>query len=89
MPANTDLRNPARTARPPPPGPVREFAGHRRWPPTQQAYPSPERAGHASALYGLARVFDRHRFWIFTAWLVVAVALVGVSHRLGDNTSDH
>ena len=41
------------------------------------------------ALYGLARFCARHRFWILTAWLVVAVALVGVSHRLGDNTNDN
>src|SRR5690242_752742 len=40
------------------------------------------------ALYGLARFCVRHRFWILTVWLVVAVALVGVSHRLGDNTND-
>src|ERR1700722_14269655 len=41
------------------------------------------------ALYGLARFCAWHRFWILTAWLVVAVALVGVSHRLGDNTNDN
>jgi putative drug exporter of the RND superfamily len=41
------------------------------------------------ALYGLARFCVRQRFWILTVWLVVAVALVGVSHRLGDNTNDN
>ena len=41
------------------------------------------------ALYGLARFCARHRFWILAVWLVVAVALVGVSHRLGDNTNDN
>ena len=41
------------------------------------------------ALYGLARFCVRHRFWILTVWLVVAVALVGASHRLGDNTNDN
>jgi putative drug exporter of the RND superfamily len=41
------------------------------------------------ALYGLARFCARHRFWILGVWLVVAVALVGVSHRLGDNTNDN
>jgi RND superfamily putative drug exporter len=41
------------------------------------------------ALYRLARFCARHRFWILTVWLVVAVALVGVSHRLGDNTNDN
>ncbi|HEV3295521.1 MAG TPA: MMPL family transporter, partial [Streptosporangiaceae bacterium] len=41
------------------------------------------------ALYGLARFCARHRFWILAVWLVVTVALVGVSHRLGDNTNDN
>src|ERR1700756_5137543 len=41
------------------------------------------------ALYGLARFCARHRFWILTVWLVGAVALVGVSHRLGDHTNDN
>jgi putative drug exporter of the RND superfamily len=41
------------------------------------------------ALYGLARFCARHRFWILTVWLAVAVALVGVSHRLGDHTNDN
>jgi putative drug exporter of the RND superfamily len=41
------------------------------------------------ALYALARFCARHRFWILTVWLVVAVALVGMSHRLGDNTNDN
>jgi len=41
------------------------------------------------ALYGLARFCARHRFWVLTVWLVAAVALVGVSHRLGDNTNDN
>ena len=41
------------------------------------------------ALYGLARFCVRQRFWILTVWLVVAVALVGASHRLGDNTNDN
>src|SRR4029077_8515287 len=36
-----------------------------------------------------ARFCARHRFWILTVWLVVAVALVGVSHRLGDHTNDN
>jgi putative drug exporter of the RND superfamily len=40
------------------------------------------------ALYGLARFCARHRFMVLTVWLVAAVALVGVSHHLGDNTND-
>ena len=40
-------------------------------------------------LYRLARLCVRHRFAVLTAWLLVAVALVGVSHRLGDNTNDN
>ena len=42
-----------------------------------------------AALYGLARFCARHRFWILTVWFVVVVALVAVSHRLGDNTNDN
>jgi putative drug exporter of the RND superfamily len=38
-------------------------------------------------LYRLARFCARHHFWILAVWL--AVALVGVSHRLGDNTNDN
>jgi putative drug exporter of the RND superfamily len=41
------------------------------------------------ALYRLARFCARHRFVVFAVWLVVAVVLVGVSHRLGDNTNDN
>jgi len=41
------------------------------------------------ALYGLARFCARHRFLVLTVWLVAAVVLVGVSHRLGDNTNDN
>jgi RND superfamily putative drug exporter len=41
------------------------------------------------ALYGLARFCARHRFWILTVWLLAAVALVGVSHSLGDNANDN
>ncbi|MFZ1154213.1 MAG: MMPL family transporter [Solirubrobacteraceae bacterium] len=40
-------------------------------------------------LYGLAKSCVRHRFVVFGIWLVVTVALVGVSHRLGDNTNDN
>ncbi|HTT55306.1 MAG TPA: MMPL family transporter [Streptosporangiaceae bacterium] len=41
------------------------------------------------ALYGLARFCARHRYLVLTAWLIVTVVLVGVSHRLGDSTSDN
>ncbi len=40
-------------------------------------------------LYRLARFCVRHRFAVLAAWLVVAVALVAVSQRLGDNTNDN
>ena len=40
------------------------------------------------ALYGLARFCARYRFVVLTVWLVGAVALIGVSHQLGDHTND-
>src|SRR5215468_11766878 len=40
-------------------------------------------------LYRLARLSVRHRFAVLAAWILLAVALVGVSHRLGDNTNDN
>ncbi len=40
-------------------------------------------------LYGLARFCVRRRFVVFGVWLLAAVALVAVSHRLGDNTNDN
>ncbi|MBV9323240.1 MAG: MMPL family transporter [Chloroflexi bacterium] len=40
------------------------------------------------ALYTLARLCVRQRFIVLGVWLVVAVALVAVSHRMGDNAND-
>src|SRR5215472_2588844 len=40
-------------------------------------------------LYRLARFSVRHRFAVLAVWIVLAVALVGVSHSLGDNTNDN
>jgi RND superfamily putative drug exporter len=40
-------------------------------------------------LYRLARLCVRHRFVVLAAWLLVTVALVAVSHSLGDNTNDN
>ncbi|HEU0249878.1 MAG TPA: MMPL family transporter [Solirubrobacteraceae bacterium] len=40
-------------------------------------------------LYGLAKRCTRHRFVVLTAWLLATIALVVVSHRLGDNTNDN
>ena len=40
-------------------------------------------------LYRLARFSVRHRFAVLAAWILLTVALVGVSHRLGDNTNDN
>jgi RND superfamily putative drug exporter len=40
-------------------------------------------------LYGLARVCVRRRFVVVGIWLVLTIALVAVSHRLGDNTNDN
>ncbi|HEX5195228.1 MAG TPA: MMPL family transporter [Solirubrobacteraceae bacterium] len=39
-------------------------------------------------LYAIARFCARQRFLVVAVWLVGAIALVGISHRLGDNTSD-
>ena len=41
------------------------------------------------ALYGLARFCIRRRFAVLAVWLVATIALVAVSHRLGDNTNDN
>jgi uncharacterized membrane protein YdfJ with MMPL/SSD domain len=40
-------------------------------------------------LYALARLCVRRRFVVLGVWLVVTIALVLVSHRLGDNTNDN
>ncbi len=40
-------------------------------------------------LYGLARLCVRRRFVVVGVWLVLTIALVAVSHRLGDNTNDN
>ena len=40
-------------------------------------------------LYRLAQFCVRRRFLVMGVWLVVAIALVAVSHRLGDNTNDN
>ena len=40
------------------------------------------------ALYGLAQLCVRRRFVVLGTWFVVTVALVAVSHRLGENTSE-
>ncbi|HEX5309397.1 MAG TPA: MMPL family transporter [Solirubrobacteraceae bacterium] len=40
-------------------------------------------------LYGLAKACVRNRFVVMTTWLLVTIALVVVSHQLGDNTNDN
>ncbi len=40
-------------------------------------------------LYGLAQFCVRRRFAVLGVWLVVAIALIVVSHRLGENTNDN
>src|SRR5690349_24177663 len=39
-------------------------------------------------LYRIARFSVRHRFAILAIWLLATIALVTVSHRLGDTTND-
>src|SRR5262249_7830084 len=41
------------------------------------------------ALYRIAKFCVRRRFIVVGVWLVVAVALFGVSHQMGDNTNDN
>jgi putative drug exporter of the RND superfamily len=41
------------------------------------------------ALYRLAGFCERRRWIVLAAWIVVTIALVAVSHRLGDNTNDN
>jgi putative drug exporter of the RND superfamily len=40
-------------------------------------------------LYGLARFCVRRRFVVLTVWLVASIALIAVSHQLGENTNDN
>jgi putative drug exporter of the RND superfamily len=40
-------------------------------------------------LYAIARFCVRRRFVVLAVWVLTAVALVAVSHRLSDNTSDN
>jgi putative drug exporter of the RND superfamily len=40
-------------------------------------------------LYGLARFCVRRRFVVLAVWLVAAIALIAVSHQLGENTNDN
>jgi putative drug exporter of the RND superfamily len=40
-------------------------------------------------LYGLAQFCVRRRFYVLVVWLVATIALVAVSHQLGDNTNDN
>jgi len=40
-------------------------------------------------LYGLAQLCVRRKYVVLVVWLVATIALVAVSHRLGDNTNDN
>src|ERR1700735_1864554 len=40
-------------------------------------------------LYAIARFCVRRKFIVLAVWLVAAVALVAISHRMGDNTNDN
>jgi putative drug exporter of the RND superfamily len=42
-----------------------------------------------AVLYSVARFCVRRRFVVLAVWLVAAIALVAVSHRMGDNTNDN
>ena len=53
--------------------------------------PLAERKGlnMTGVLYAIARFCVRRRFVVFAVWILTAVALVAVSHRVSDNTSDN
>jgi RND superfamily putative drug exporter len=40
-------------------------------------------------LYGIAKFCIKRRFVVLAVWLIVTIALVAVSHQLGDNTNDN
>jgi RND superfamily putative drug exporter len=40
-------------------------------------------------LYRIAQFCVRRRFAVLAVWLVAAIALVAISHRMGDNTNDN
>ncbi len=40
-------------------------------------------------LYGLAKFCIRRRLSVLVAWLIAVIALVALSHRLGENTNDN
>src|SRR3984885_3177009 len=40
-------------------------------------------------LYRIAQFCVRRKFVVLAVWLVAAVALVAISHRMGDNTNDN
>ena len=42
-----------------------------------------------ATLYALARFCVRRRFTVLTVWVLLTIALVAVSHALGDNTNDN
>jgi putative drug exporter of the RND superfamily len=42
-----------------------------------------------SMLYGVGQFCVRRKFVVLAVWLVATIALVAVSHRLGDNTNDN
>ncbi len=45
-------------------------------------------AGMTGVLYAVAKFCVRRRFVVLGVWLVATIALVAVSHRLGENTSE-
>src|SRR5437764_6537593 len=47
------------------------------------------RSAMTRMLHHTARMCIRHRLVVLGVWLVVAIVLVGVSHKLGDNTNDN
>src|SRR5436305_11042587 len=50
--------------------------------------PKRKGGGMTKILYAVARFSVRRRFVVFAIWLLATIALVAISHRMGDNTNN-
>ena len=71
-------------------GRVREHADKSRFPQRRMSgMQGGQRPSMTGVLYRLAHFSVRHRFVVLAVWLLAVIALVVVSHRLGENTNDN